>query len=134
MTRLSLSDLRKRIQANKWVKGAVNYDEDLHFSTYYLRASCSSVTTPLYDSYSCFVAFYENFNETYYLLESECRSTAAALVTRALRRPYWLPSILRETRRRSDALADIFCPDTSPSTLARLPHSRLLSLYRRHDR
>lgn len=134
MTQHSLSDLRKLIQANEWVKGAVNYDEDLHFSTYYLRASCSRVTAPLYAGYSCFVAFYEHFNETYYLLKSECRSTAAAIVSKALRQPHWLPSVLQETRRRSDALAGIFSPDISPALLARLPDSRLLSLYRRHDR
>jgi phosphohistidine swiveling domain-containing protein len=134
MTANSLTDLRKLIKANQWVKGAVNYDEDLHFSTYYLRASCAGATAPLYEGYSCILAFYEDFNETYYLLEGECRSIAAAIVRRGLRQPGWLRRILQEIRRRSDALADIFPPQMSPTLLAGLSESRLLSLYRRHDR
>jgi len=74
----SLQALRRRVKSEKWVKGAVNYDEDLHFSTYYLRASCSEVTAPLYPGYSCVVAAYESFNETYYLLKEGCRESAAA--------------------------------------------------------
>lgn len=125
--------LRERVREQEWVKGAVNYDEDLHFSTYYLRASCSAVTAPLYPGYSCLVASYEGFNETYYLLKDECRATAAAIVAQALRRPRWLPRILAEIRRRSDALAGVFPAGMSPALLARLPDARLLALYRRHD-
>ncbi len=128
-----LKHLRKSVQGQEWVKGAVNYDEDLHFSTYYLRASCATVTAPLYPGYSCLVASFESFNEAYYLLKRECRETAAAIVGRALRRPGWLPWILQEIQRRSDALADIFPPETSPTLLARLSDARLLTLYRRHD-
>src|SRR5947209_17295794 len=98
--------LRQLVCAEEWVKGAVNYDEDLHFSTYYLRASCSEVTAPLYPGYSCVVASYEGFNETYYLLKEECQITAVAIVGKAIRKPAWLPQILGEIRRRSDALAD----------------------------
>jgi phosphohistidine swiveling domain-containing protein len=129
-----LKRLQQRAQGREWVKGAVNYDEDLHFSTYYLRASCSGVTLPLnYPGYSCIVASYEGFHETYYLLKEECRESAVAIVERALRQPRWLPGIVREIRRRSDALADIFRPETSAALLARLPDARILALYRRHD-
>src|SRR5437016_4257446 len=79
--------LRGLARGRAWVKGAVNYDEDLHFSTYYLRASLAARTAPLYPGYSCVVASYEGFNETYWLLEDECRECAAAIVARALARP-----------------------------------------------
>ena len=79
-----MSRLVDEIGRATWVKGAVNYDEDLHFSTYYLRASCSSATRPLYPGYSTFVASYEGFKETYWLLESECRDTSAAIVAKAV--------------------------------------------------
>jgi phosphohistidine swiveling domain-containing protein len=128
-----LERLRRLAHGRAWVKGAVNYDEDLHFSTYYLRASCPAVTVPLYPGYSCVVASYEHFNEAYYLLEDECRESATAILRRALRQRQWLPRILCEIKRRSEALADIFPPDTSAATLARLSDARLLSLYRRHD-
>jgi phosphohistidine swiveling domain-containing protein len=128
-----LKRLQELTQQQEWVKGAVNYDEDLHFSTYYLRASCSAVTAPLYPGYSSIVASYEGFNETYYLLKRECHESAAAIVERALRRPGWLPQILRAIRRHSDALADIFPAETSPALLERLADAKLLALYRRHD-
>ena len=133
MSLSSRKRLWKLVREREWVKGAVNYDEDLHFSTYYLRASCSAVTAALYPGYSCLVASFEGFNETYYLLKDECRATAAAIVGQALRRPRWLPHILGEIRRRSDALGGIFPAGTSPALLARLSDARLLALYRRHD-
>jgi pyruvate,water dikinase len=128
-----LERLRERVQGRAWVKGATNFDEDLHFSTYYLRASIAGGSAPLYRGYSSVVALYDGFDETYYLLEDECRATASALLERALREPRWLPRILARIRTRSDALSTIFRPDTSPESLARLPAERLLALYRRHD-
>ena len=128
-----LKRLRKRVQGQTWLKGAVNYDEDLHFSTYYLRASCAEVTAPLYPGYSCLVASYESFNESYYLLKDECRQSAVAIVNRALRQPRWLGGILRQIRRHSDGLRTIFPPETSSAMLARLSDAALLALYRRHD-
>ena len=124
--------LRKLIRGQEWVRGAVNYDEDLHFSTFYLRASWARHTGSLYPGYTHLVAFYEGFNEQYYLLKSECHSTATAVVGKALRQPAWLPSILVQVRRRSDLLARVFSPQTSPALLAGLPDADLLSLYRRH--
>ena len=124
--------LRRAIQGQEWVKGAVNYDEDLHFSSFYLRASCTGGTDSLYPGYTRLLAFYEDFNEHYFLLKSECRSTAAAIVRRAIRQPRWLPRILHEIERRSDALAGIFPPDTSPATLARLSNPEVLAYYHRH--
>jgi phosphohistidine swiveling domain-containing protein len=133
MTATSLHHFRNRLQGQQWLKGAVNYDEDLHFSSYYLRASSAHLTRPLYPGYSSFVASYEGFNETYYLQKEECHSCAAAIVEHALREPRWLTGIMGEIRRRSDALSDIFPPETAPDLLAKLPHSRLIGLYRRHD-
>src|SRR5436190_20063822 len=97
--------LQRRIQEGTWVKGAVNYDEDLHFSTFYLRASCAGQTLALYPGYSAVVAFYAGFNESYYLLRDECRSTARAIVKKALRRPDWLPRVVAAIYRRSDRVA-----------------------------
>lgn len=125
--------LTRAVKDGTWVKGAVNYDEDLHFSTYYLRASCSKETRPLYPGYTAFVASYEGFKETYWLLESECRESAMAIVAHAIEDPAWLPSILEEIRRRSDALAGIFRAGTSPERLARLSNTELLATYERHD-
>lgn len=133
MAGVAFDRLRKWLGAREWVKGAVNFDEDLHFSSYYLRASCAAVSKPLYPGYSSFIAFYHNFNETYYLLKSECRSTATALVRRALRQPAWLGGILRQIRKHADALAQVFPEDMTAAWLERRSHADLLALYRRHD-
>ena len=130
---VALERIRKWIEGKEWVKGAVNFDEDLHFSSYYLRASCAPVTAPLYPGYSCFIASYHHFNETYYLLQQECRSTAAAIVQRAVRQPAWLPGILKKIRTHADALATAFLPSMTLAWLARQRTATLLSLYRRHD-
>lgn len=125
--------LRSLARGGTWLKGAVNYDEDLHFSTYYLRASCAHVTRQLYPGYTALVASYEGFNETYYLLKDECHRSAAGIVERALKRPEWLPEILAQIRRRSDALEKIFAPNTSPEALQEHANEKLLALYCRHD-
>jgi phosphohistidine swiveling domain-containing protein len=130
---VALDRFRKWIEGKEWVKGAVNFDEDLHFSSYYLRASCAPITTPLYPGYSCFIACYQHFNEAYYLLQEECRSTARAIVQRAVRQPAWLPGILKNIRTRADALASAFPPGMTATWLARQGTPTLLSLYRRHD-
>lgn len=132
MTDHSVDRLKELLRGHEWVKGAVNYDEDLHFSTFYLRASTAGHTAPLYPGYSAVVAFYAGCNETYYLLKGECLATATAIVRKALRRPAWLPGILATIYRRSDALARVFSPETSAARLARLPDAGLLALLRRH--
>ena len=129
-----MANLKKLLHQHEWVKGAVNYDEDLHFSSYYIRGSCAAATAPLYPGYSSVVAFYERFNETYYLLKQECLQTATAIVSKALIQPKWLPAIVQKIRTCSDALAGIFPAEISSSSLARMSPGALLALYRRHDR
>jgi phosphohistidine swiveling domain-containing protein len=124
--------LPELLRGQEWVKGAVNYDEDLHFSSFYLRASCADQTAPLYPGYTAVAAFYLGCDETYYLLKRECLATATAIVNKALRRPEWLPRIVAEIYRRSDSLARLFHPETSATRLARLSDAGLLALLRRH--
>ena len=131
---ISLDRLKKVIQGKEWVKGAVNFDEDLHFSSFYLRSSHARHTKSLYPGYTSIFAFFDGFNESYFLLKSECLETATALVDRALRQPRWLPKILAEITQRSDALAEVFPPQTSPAWLARQTQNKLLALYLRHAR
>src|SRR5581483_3943663 len=89
-------------------------------------------TGSFYPGYSWLVAFYEDFNEHYYLLRQECLDTARAIVERALSQPGWLAQVIEEIRRWSDRLAAIFPPDTSASALASLPLAELLALYELH--
>jgi phosphoenolpyruvate synthase/pyruvate phosphate dikinase len=132
MTLPSLECLKTLVQENEWVQGAVNYDEDLHFSSFYLRASHARHTAPLYPGYTSILAFYEGFNECYYLLKNECRDIAIALVTRAIRQPTWLHKILGAIRRQSDALAKLFPTEASPAWMAELSDAAIVALYQKH--
>lgn len=120
------------VHEDEWVRGAVNYDEDLHFSSFYLRASCAPHTGSLYPGYHSLVAFYQGFNEEYYLRKRECLTVAQAIVTKALRQPAWLPQVLGAIERHSDLLGRVFSPRTTGATLARLSDREILALYRRH--
>ncbi len=126
--------LRTLVADGDWVIGAVNYDEDLHFSTYYLRASLADNLGHDCPGYSHIVGIYEDFTERYYLLKDECIATAASIVHRALEAPDWLPTILDEIRHLSDALASIFPSSLSQSELAEFTDDELSSLYRDHHR
>ncbi len=129
----SFARLRRAIDGQEWVKGAVNYDEDLHFSTWYLRASCERQTAGLYAGYSTLLAFYQGFTEHYYLLKQECVATARAIVERALQQPRWLPQIVQRIVELSDKLTRAFPPKTSAARLTRYSDEELLRLYRKHD-
>ncbi len=45
---LGIDQLFEELLRKKWVVGATNYDEDLHFSTYYVRALYRGNTNDLY--------------------------------------------------------------------------------------
>ena len=67
------------------------------------------------------------------MLKRECLETAQAIVKKALRRPKWLPRIVRKIVQLSDRLSRVFNPRTSPESLANLSDEALLRLYQRHD-
>ena len=60
-------DMRQFLEDKKWVSCGVNLDEDIHFSTLYLRTSLDKNIGHIFKGYSSFVAVYDNFNEEYFL-------------------------------------------------------------------
>jgi phosphohistidine swiveling domain-containing protein len=126
--------LRQLVRDGDWVIGAINYDEDLHFSSYYLRASLHAHPTHDHPGYSFVVATYEDFTERYYLLRDECIATAAGIVQRALESPTWLSNILANIITLADRLGGVFPASLTPVELATLDNSELLALYRSHHR
>lgn len=93
----------------EWILGATNFDEDLHFSSYYLRASMASRSVlGGVPGYTALVAHYSDFTERYYLLRDECLSVAAALLSKAVKDPSWLPQVLSEIEVRSADLERVF--------------------------
>lgn len=115
----------------QWVVGAVNYDEDLHFSSYYLRASLRS-SDEISVGYRYIAGFYENGNETYYLLRRECEEVANELLRHATHDPEWLANVLREVISHSAGLETLFDEGTTAEMLRRYTNGELVALYERH--
>lgn len=120
----------------EWILGATNFDEDLHFSSYYLRASMASRSVlGGVPGYTALVAHYSDFTERYYLLRDECLSVAAALLSKAVKDPSWLPQVLSEIEVRSADLERVFDDGLSSFDPISDDVGRLLDLYRdHHDR
>ena len=93
---------------NNWVTAGINLDEDLHFSTTYLRMTINSNNGKVFKGYSSLVAYYENFNEEYYLLADECKVLAAQLIQKIKSDSKWFDNILSEIIIRSKRLYDCF--------------------------
>ena len=100
--------MRKYIENKKWISCGVNLDEDLHFSTSYLRMSLTKNIGRVFPGYSSFIAVYENFNEEYYLDESECISVSKELIEKIKREPSWFDRILNNIIDKSELLNNVF--------------------------
>lgn len=124
--------LIKAINESDWVIGALNFDEDLHFSSYYLRASLPSVTAGLYPGYSQLLSFYHSFNERYYLLKDECIHNAKEIVAYAKQNIGWLHDVLREIRKHCNSLWSLFCECEDIDQFRELSNNDLLKIYLLH--
>jgi phosphohistidine swiveling domain-containing protein len=127
-----VEELMDVILQREWVIGAVNYDEDLHFSSYYLRASLRSATRDLYPGYTRLVSFYRNFNEYYYLLKEECIENSEAIIRKAEDNIGWLQSVLTQIRNRCERLQTVFDESMDRDFFRELSDSDLRKLYARH--
>ncbi len=132
MTASETEQISRLVDEYDWLIGAVNYDEDLHFSSYYLRASVPRRTATFYPGYSNIFAFYREFSERYYLRTDECAANAQAIIRRATRDPSWLEGTLDEIIHRSDRLWKVFDPKLNAETLEAMSDDEILSLYKKH--
>ena len=127
------SNVASFIESNDWIVGAVNFDEDLHFSSFYTRQSC----TPYLDGehsifgYAGLIAIYEDFRETYYIPRAECIRVAQAILDKIVSNPAWMQDVLDEIYKRSKALQEVFPDDLPP--FERLSDRELLGYYKLHN-
>lgn len=127
--------LRTLITSTKWIVGAVNYDEDLHFSRFYLRQSARKNLPPDLREfgYNSIIAIFHDFRECYYLPEVECHDVAERLVHRMLDDPDWSQNnILSEIAIRAKALPKIFPTSRSERPFANCTPAQLLVFFRKH--
>ena len=129
--------LRQLIRGAKWIVGAVNLDEDIHFSSFYLRQSSRrNLRNKLKDfGYSRIIAIYHDFNERYYLPENECTEVAERLVKVMLEEPDWFQhDILDEIQKRVNELDRVFKRHNILESLGHIDERRLLEMYRAHNK
>ena len=130
MTNLNIN---KIISKNKWIIGATNLDEDIHFSSFYLRASVSSNTENLYPGYSAIVSFYENFNEVYYLLKNECVENSKYLIKKCCNDAGWMDTVIRKIEDLIAELQINFIEIIKNVDIRRLNNIELLDYYHIHN-
>lgn len=125
-------DLRVVIASNDWLVGAVNFDEDLHFSSFYTRRSCSTYL----DShpslgYSHLVGIYEDFRETYYVPRHECIRVAQEMIGAMRSEPAWMQKTIEAIYQRCSELSSVFKDEMT--SFEELSDKTLLTLYRTHN-
>jgi phosphohistidine swiveling domain-containing protein len=113
--------------------GGVNLNQDLHFSTFYLRASLSSTTANVYPGYSSILAIYEEGVERYFIAEREAEHTAKWLINRCVSNPIWLAEKLKAIETGSRKLVEAFPCNTTAETLRSARTEDLVAIYRRHN-
>jgi len=106
------------------ILGGANLHQDLHFSTFYLRASLSSTTIPDYPGYSFILAVYEEGIERYFIAEHEAEHTAKWLINRCVSNPGWLAEKLNAIESSSRKLAEAFPDSTTADSLRRMSTDR----------
>lgn len=100
--------MEKYFENQKWISCGVNLDEDIHFSTTYLRMSLDKNIGHIFRGYSSFVAIYENFNEEYFLKEEECFQIAEQLTHKIITDFPWFEEVLDNIICKTDMLRKVF--------------------------
>ncbi len=115
---------------DNWILGGKNFDEDLHFSSFYIRTSSEKYVKNF--GYKTIVAFYNNFNEEYYIPKKECERISKLLIERMKNNPKWMRDIIDAIYKRSDDLRNLWenYKNFDFST-ARL--DELLEIYQKHN-
>ena len=123
--------MEKYFENQKWISCGVNLDEDIHFSTTYLRMSLDKNIGHIFRGYSSFIAIYENFNEEYFLKEDECFQIAEQLTHKIITDLPWFEQVLDQIICKTDILCKLF--DEKKITqhyLSTHSNSELKSLYK----
>jgi phosphohistidine swiveling domain-containing protein len=128
---MTITDAYDAIRGLDLIQGAVNLDEDLHFSTFYLRPSTLVAAPDPSFAYTTLVAFYQGFTETYFLLREECLRNSQRMREKIQANPAWMEDVLHEIETRTTTLEEVF--DGWSEDFSALDVEELLALYRSHN-
>ena len=107
MVMIMLTNLQNIIDRyDSWVLGGKNFDEDLHFSSFYIRTSAKKYEQNF--GYKTIVAFYNNFNEEYYIPREDCERVSKLLIEKLKNYPKWMKDIIDAIYKRSDDLRNLW--------------------------
>lgn len=121
------------IDKHNWVIGGQNFDEDVHFSSFYIRLSSKKyLGTKAKTGYRTIISTYDNFNETYYIPKSECETVAKYLLKRIKGQPEWMNDIIMKIYRRCTALSRVFDKFKNNSDFSDLSERQIIALYEKH--
>jgi phosphohistidine swiveling domain-containing protein len=127
------TDLLRQLAGEDLILGSVNLHQDLHFSTFYLRASLSSTALPHYPRYSFILAVYENGTERYFISAREAEHTAKWLINRCASEPSWLAENLGSIEFCSKQLAQAFPQNITAESLRKADTKDLVGTYIQHN-
>ena len=114
-----------------WLVGALNFDEDLHFSSFYLDQSWQNKLPKQFKpyGYECMIACYHNFEEIYYIPEGECYKVANNLIQKINDDPNWFVNILDTIVNLSDELLKVFPFNPESIPFYNMQNDELLEYY-----
>ncbi len=120
----------------KWLVGAVNFDEDVHFSSYYLEQSMIRNSLPQYKEigYKNIISIYQDFNETYYIPESECSEVALKLIEKTKRNYYFWDDIFENINDLIKELDEVFDFEVNSAPFINMSNDELFSYYIKHNK
>lgn len=124
----------KILDTSDWLVGAVNLDEDVHFSSFYLFQSLSCNLPPEYQDfgYNNIIAIYNDYNETYYIPKDECISISKRLIDAGEKDIAFWDSLFSDIKKRIQDLEEVFS-SVHPNTFAQMSISDLYQLYKNHN-
>lgn len=120
-------------ESDRWLLGAVNQDEDVHFSSLYLGQSIKyNLPEELMKfGYEEIVAVYENFNERYYIREKECINVANNLISILINDAEFWENLSKKIKEALEELKDVF-NDEKCEKIEEMKDEEILSYYRKH--
>ena len=121
------------MEFNDLVLGGENYCQDIHFSAFYLRASLSKYTRPLYPGYSFILALYEQGRERYFIEPSEAENTSRWIIDHCLSNPNWLQGQLDAIEAHSEKLGQAFPGMTECDGFRSKTIDDLIRIYEHHN-
>lgn len=118
----------------QWLVGAVNLDEDVHFSSFYLRQSMKkNLPQDLKEfGYNNIFAVYEDYNEIYYVPQSECVDVANRVICHSLKNWNFLENIRCIIMEKMNVLDNVFVDLPPENSFHSLSKTQLLEYYEKH--